>query len=139
YFALFVLPREGKTDAVNAAMSEENFSAMLASMSEAHVDLKMPKFIQRMSPKMEKVLEARGLGILFDEKTADLSGINGVTSGDDKLHVGVVSHEAVVKMNEGGTTAAAATGIGVVGTTSILPQPEPAIDFHATRPFMFFV
>ena len=59
---------------------------------------------------------------------ADFSGIDG---GRD-LAVQSVIHEAIIAVDEKGTTAAAATGI-VVGTTSL--PPTLVVD----RPFLFFI
>lgn len=138
FATLFVLPREGKMDAVKAEMNEEVFNTMMNSMEFKRVSVLMPKFTRRTSPNLKEVLAMTGLGLLFNYRAVDLSGINGVTSGNEKLFVSDVVHEAVVKMFEGGTIAAAATGIGGAVATS-MPIFEPNIDFHMVRPFYYFI
>jgi serpin B len=59
---------------------------------------------------------------------ADLSGI----SRRKDLHIAAVVHKAYVDVNELGTEAAAATGIGF-GLTSLPPR------FIADRPFVFLI
>jgi serpin B len=46
--------------------------------------------------------------------------------------VTAIEHEAVVKVNEEGTEAAAATGVAIA-------ESAPAIQLLADRPFLFFV
>jgi serpin B len=69
----------------------------------------------------------RELGIEDLFGPADLSGI-----ADAGLWVGGVQHEAVVKVNEEGTEAAAATGVEIPGSA-------PMVELSADRPFLFFV
>lgn len=135
---MLVLPKEGQMDNVSENMNEMTFNTMLDSMDYALVSLTMPKFSESASPNMSEILGNMGLGILFDPIRADFSGINGIKSGDDKLSIGQVVHKAVVKMDKGGTVAAAATGIGVVGITSVR-DPEPVQEFLADRPFLYFI
>ena len=75
-------------------------------------------------------MEALGIHEAFTPE-ADLSGIAGAP-GD--LMVDAVVHKAFVAVDERGTEAAAATGIGVV-LTSYTP---PAV-FQADRPFVFLI
>jgi serpin B len=72
----------------------------------------------------------KDLGILdaFSPGVADFSRI----TGDRSLHIQTVVHQAFIAVDEHGTEAAAATGVGV-GTTSV---PVP---FRADRPFLFFI
>ena len=46
-----------------------------------------------------------------------------------------VIHRALIKVDEEGTTAAAATGVMIVPYS----VPEPPIPFHADRPFIFVI
>lgn len=138
FAALFVLPAEGKFDMVSDAMNEGMYNQMLSSMTNAKVNLMLPKFNVRTTPAVKEILAAKGLGVMFDKDHANLSGINGIVEGDDKLFISDVVHEAVVKMYEAGTTAAAATAVVGAVTTSI-PMPEPSHNFIANRPFLFFI
>ena len=62
---------------------------------------------------------------------ANFSKINNTS----KLFITQVKHKTFIEVDEDGTTAAAATSVGI-GTTAIGPGgPE----FHAIRPFLFFI
>lgn len=138
FATLFVLPKEGQMDAVAQSMGQDDFTRMMSSLDYLKVNLQLPKFSVRSAPQIKDILISRGLGVLFDKENADLSSINGIKYGDGKLSVANIAHEAVVKMYEGGTTAAAATAVIGVGTTSIRP-PELTVDFIAERPFYFYI
>jgi len=71
-----------------------------------------------------------GFEIPFDESRANFSGIN----GHERLSISKVIHEAVVEVNEEGTEAAAATGVGI---SLMCIQPE--FEFRCNRPFIFII
>ena len=137
FAALFVLPKEGQLKSVEENLNEANFDAMLKNLSTKEVNLWLPKFSQRMSPKVKEALKARGLGIIFDDEKANLSKINNRSEGEGNLYIGDVIHEAVVKMYEEGTTAAAATAVTGIEVAAMQPEPPKATDFHADHPFVF--
>ena len=76
-------------------------------------------------------LQALGMRIAFEPGRADLSGIAG-KPGD--LYVRSVVHEAYLRVDEAGTEAAAATGVGI--SASALPA-QPPVEFVVDRPFAF--
>ncbi len=138
FAAVFILPREGKLAEVEQKLSADDFVATINGLESTKVNLLLPKFSQRFAPMLKEVLTKLGLGIIFDEQAVDLSKINGITHGLEKIFISNVVHEAVVKMYEAGTTAAAATAVIAVGATA-MPAPEEPVLFHATRPFLFFI
>lgn len=137
FAALFVLPRAGQLKTVEENLNDANFNAMLKNLSSKEVSLWLPKFSQRMSPNVKDALKARGLGIIFDDKLANLTKINNRSQGEGNLYVGDVVHEAVVKMYEEGTTAAAATAVVGLEATSMPAEPTKVTNFHADHPFLF--
>lgn len=136
FAAVFILPKEGKQAALDEALSPETLSNAMDALTSTRVSVWLPKFSQRSSPDLKNVLTHLGLGIIFDPSKADLSRIH--DADKERLFVENIAHEAVVKMYEEGTTAAAATGISV-GATAVMPTPEDVKEFHATRPFYFFL
>lgn len=140
FATLFVLPREGKFDDVEASLNESNFRAMLNGLSREKVNLKLPKFAQRTVPNVKKALVDLGMNIAFDSTNANFRAINN-DANQPSLYIEDIVHEAVVKMYEDGTTAAAATAvIAVPGAMAPSPTPpERIINFHAERPFLFFI
>lgn len=139
FATLFVLPREGKLKSVELSLNDQSFDYMMNAMDMKDVSLWLPKFEHRTSPNLKEVLTKRGLGILFDKDRADLKKINDNSLAEGNLYVGDVVHEAVVKMYEEGTTAAAASAVIGVVATSIPNPPENLVNFHADRPFLFHI
>jgi len=137
FAALFVLPRDGKLKSVEHDLNDANFDAMLKGLTLKDVSFWLPKFSQRMSPNVKKALSDRGLEILFDDNKANLTKINNRSEGEENLYIGDVVHEAVVKMYEEGTTAAAATAVIGLAATSAYSEPTPVTNFHADHPFLF--
>jgi serpin B len=66
----------------------------------------------------------------FDSEAADFSGIADTSAGNLFLQTAV--HQAYVQVDEEGTEAAAATGVGV-GLTSAPPS------LYADHPFLFLI
>lgn len=136
YSAIFVLPKVGHE---NLVINAESFITMTKNMNLHTVAVKLPKFEVRSSPNMKDTLTDMGLGVLFDRDQADLSGINGETSGPKKLFLSDVVHETVVKLYEDGMTATASTAvIGAVRSSIRVPE-KSTFEFTADRPFHFFI
>jgi len=72
-------------------------------------------------------LAAMGMPLAFTEQ-ADFSGMTGTRD----LFIGAIVHKAFVEVNEEGTEATAATGVGMK-LTSMPPQ------FTANHPFLFLI
>jgi len=87
----------------------------------------MPKFKFRTGESLNDVLSALGMPDAFTS-AADFSGID----GQHDLQVGSVIHQADIAVDEKGTTAAAATGVGITANAVV---QSLVID----RPFLFFI
>jgi serpin B len=100
------------------------------------VDLTLPRFSTDSTFDLATVLKTMGMPAAFDPIEADLSGI----TTDQKLFIKAVIHEANIDVVEQGTTAAAVTvvGVGTMGGGPG-PTPPPHVQFHVTRPFLYFV
>ena len=57
---------------------------------------------------------------------------------DDALWLSFVQQDAVIKVDEEGTEAAAITSAGMLGATAI-PEPPRVIDFHCDHPFLYLI
>lgn len=102
--------------------------SLVSSVHPGTVDVSLPKFKLETSLELKAALSALGMGDLFDQGSADLSGM-----GRD-LYVSQVFHKAFVDVNEEGTEAAAATA-AVIMKRSI----QLTLDFNADHPFMFMI
>jgi serine protease inhibitor len=88
----------------------------------------LPKFEMEASLPLVEMLKTLGITSAFDPDLADLSAMDGARD----LYLQTIVHKAVIKVDEQGAEAAAATG-GVVTDVS---APEP---FEADRPFAFLI
>jgi len=80
---------------------------------------------------LRPALSALGMGIAFTGGEADFSGIS--PSAGRALYISDVRQQSFVDVNEQGTTAAAATAVGV-GLTS-----DDTWALRADRPFLFVI
>ena len=81
------------------------------------------------------MLKAMGITDAFDAATADFSGM----TTQDKLHIGMVVHQANIDVDERGTEAAAATAVGMDTGGCTGPVPVTDRTLRLDRPFMFLV
>jgi serpin B len=123
---IVVVPDAGTFDAFEAGLTAAALAPILAAPGGAGGDVIMPRFKFQTATNLMDPLMALGMVDAFGD--ADFSGIDGVRD----LAVQAVVHQATVAVDEQGTTASAATGIGV-GVTSL--PPTLVVD----RPFLFFI
>ena len=131
-FAMTILlPDEGSTPgSLLTTLTPETWRELEASYHEARIVLSLPKFRLEYRRSLVEDLKALGMGIAFDRAQADFSGIANVSP--ERLYLTQVLQKAFVEVNEEGTEAAAATGVGV-GVTSMPPS------MIVNRPFLFII
>jgi serpin B len=95
----------------------------------------MPKFGIDTRAKLVPMLKTMGIHDAFDAAVADFGGM----TTQDKLHIGMVIHQANIDVDERGTEAAAATAVGMDtgGCTGPVPVAEKTL--RLDHPFLFFV
>ncbi|KAI0212404.1 Serpin B8 [Lamellibrachia satsuma] len=108
-------------------------NAAIADMTTKQVNVILPKFSLSQNIDLKVYLQAMGMTNVFDQSAADLSGI-GTGSGD--LYVDFVQHMAIIKVDEQGTEASAATAVGVCYARRRRDTPVP---FDVDRPFLFIL
>src|SRR5262249_33071680 len=114
-----VLPR--KTDGLaglEKTLTADRLAAGLSRVRGPRVDVTLPAFKVTSESALNRTLAALGMPNAFDSRAADFSGMN----GKQDLFIQAVVHKAFVDVNEEGTEAAAATGVGV-GLLSATPPP----------------
>jgi serine protease inhibitor len=125
-----LLPKKGApSDTLEAGLDPDRLSAWLGSLGNRSVQVAIPKFRIEYQTSLVPVLQTLGMRSAFSP-TADFSGI------DDRrdLQISQVVHKAYVDVNEEGTEAAAATGVGVA-LVAMVRSEVPV--FRADRPFAF--
>ncbi|KAM4012955.1 alpha-1-antitrypsin-like protein GS55-MS isoform 1-T2 [Anomaloglossus baeobatrachus] len=127
--AIFIIPKKGKLREAEKALQNVSQETWEKAMKPSEILLSIPKF--SMSEELDLVKELQALGItdVFSDH-ADLSGI----TGDSTLSVTKAVHKAVLKVDEEGTEAAAATGLGMTRHSAPLLR-HVKID----RPFLFTI
>jgi len=116
---------EQRLDSVSLADS----LAQLDSARKQNVDLYLPRFKLNCRLELAHTLGTMGMRRAFS-RAADFSGI----SQQGQLFISDVVHQAFVEVNEEGTEAAAATGVGMK-TTSVMRTPVIRVD----HPFLFLI
>jgi len=93
--------------------------------------VKLPKFKVSQSSSLTDHLKKLGMEDMFSQGGADFSGIDGTRN----LFVGFVQQEVFIEVNEEGSEAAAATGMGMMMRSMPLPPEEFTVD----HPFIFYI
>jgi len=106
------------------------WQSWMSSLKPINNTVTLPKLKFSFGANLNQPLINLGLGIAFTTN-ADFLGIN--PNPVNQLHISQVMHKAYIETDESGTTAAAATSVGIV--TSIAPAPLPAIN----HPFLFAI
>jgi len=129
---LLLLPREiDGLDDVEASLSAESLTQWKTRFREMKVQVYLPKFTMTSQFRLDQTLQAMGMTDAFKPSQANLAGM----TGKPELYVSAVIQKTYVEVNEKGTEAAAATG---VGATKARGLTEPPV-FRADHPFLFLV
>ncbi|NWI96567.1 A1AF antiproteinase, partial [Pitta sordida] len=125
--AFFILPDRGRMWKLEKRLSCERMSRWRTLVTKRSVNLYLPKFTLYGTYDLKEILYKMGIADLFTDK-ADLSGI----TGQPQHRISQAIHKAVIKVDETGTEAAAATGMEIV------PMSVPAT-VVLNRPFLFVI
>lgn len=139
YAMLALLPKDGKTvrEMYHQLITDKDIlSTFLAQRESKSVNLKLPKFDITFDKILNDSLNHMGLTDAFDVSTADFSQLVS-EKGDENLYISLVRQKAVIKVDEQGTEAAAATEVGIE-CTAVLETDEP-IDVYFNQPFLYMI
>jgi serpin B len=129
---LVILP--GELDglaAVEKTLDADRLATLVAGLRPTpDVQLSLPKFKLEAKYDLNNALAAMGMPTAFSSQ-ADFSGMD----GSRDLQISDVVHKAFVKVDEEGTEAAAASGVGM---RMLAMRPHPVV-FDADHPFLFVI
>ena len=128
---LILLPLDDDIEVLENSFTIEKLTEWKKSLRKRKVKIYIPKFKFKTKYFLGETLGDLGMPIAFTN-SADFSGM----SGTKDLKIDKVIHQAFIEVNEEGTEAAAATGIGV-GMKTSMPRPPPI--FKADHPFIFII
>ncbi len=129
---VILLPAEGRFSEFEQTLDAARLETTVGALEPIRVKLAMPKFHYESAFRLKETLGAMGLSDAFAPGAADFSGMDGTRD----LFVQEVVHKALVRVDEEGTEAAAATAV-VVGLTAAPPLDE--VEVTVDRPFIFLI
>ncbi len=130
---LVALPNEGEDLSTwEQGLSLEQIDGAMEGMRMRAVELSLPRFKTATHLFPIRILQQMGLNNPFGFE-ANFSGIDGSMD----LQISSVVHDAMISVDEGGTEAAASSGI-VMGYKA-LPPVEGEVTFEANRPFFYLI
>jgi serpin B len=135
YSMYVMLPVEGKsTSDLIRDMSQQALTEHLNAidMTGHEVDILMPRFEIVSDIDLIDVLKPMGIQTAFTTR-ADFSNMSNAS-----LYVSMMKQKAMIEVNEDGAKAAAVT-ISMTGETSPGPVHYEKAEFHADRPFLYFI
>lgn len=125
---LILLPNKGVDyTVVDDGITAHKFLSWIKNLQKTKLEVQMPKFKMEESYSLQDILPEMGMNSIFSN-SANLTKL----TKEEGLKVSEVLHKAVIEVDEVGTTAAAATAIGI--TPYSLPRA-----FIVNRPFFFFI
>lgn len=130
-----LLPEEGTSVRDYAAsLTGERVSKLLENATYCDVKAGLPSFTLDYTAHAKEALQDLGVTDAFDAKAADLTGI----AEKGGLFVSDVTHKTHITVDEKGTEAAAATGIGVSEASANAEEEEPK-EVVLDRPFVYLI
>jgi serpin B len=127
-----ILPERGTFAAFQDGLDVDGLEEALGGLRRRQVRLALPKFAFDSEHDLRPPLMTLGVRTALTD-AADFSGI----TGDERLRIDQVVQRAHVEVDERGTTAAAATGAGMVMVSMVVPAPP--LELRVDRPFLFLV
>ncbi|SHH92500.1 serpin B [Sporobacter termitidis DSM 10068] len=130
YVAL--LPSGGVADYL-AALTPESFKGLIASAADRRVELHIPKYTASISKALNEPLRQMGLQSAFDPLKADFSALG---TAKNNIFIDNVLQNAVFKLDEQGTEAAAATKVELRSGSAPAEKDKPVV-LRLDRPFIY--
>lgn len=123
------LPKNGQTlDTVIQTLTPKTWTQWMSEFRTVPGYLQLPRFKMESKLELQKPLSELGMGIAFSDK-ANFSSLS-----TRPVQIDQVIHKTFVEVNESGTTAAAATAIGI-RSTSVEAVKTP-FDMKVNQPFL---
>jgi serine protease inhibitor len=131
-FAMYVvLPQdEARMRSFLDQVTSDSFSKLVSSLAAQKGTIELPRFTLEYSATLNSILRKLGMGPAFDTG-ANFQGINKTRP----LQISEIRHASFLKVDEEGTEAAAATGVGI-RASAMRVEPPP---FHMVVDHPFFL
>ena len=126
-----VLPSSGLDQLEHSLDAAALQTILTASRAVPIVLLTMPRWKFGLAAQLQDLLTVLGMPTAFNHALADLRGM----TGDERLYIKAVRHQAFISVDERGTEAAAATALVAEGQSAGPPPPV----LNLNRPFLFVI
>lgn len=134
YCMTVLLPKQGHgIDDILSALTPESFRQLGWNTRKYIVDLKLPRFTTEQELPLNDIITKLGAGRMFNASQADF----GRFAQGGGFFVSKMLQKAKIEVSEEGTKAAAVTA--AIMTMSALTEPPLHVNFHADRPFLYFI
>lgn len=125
---LVIVPEQGHYQQVEDSLSNEVVAQIDAAATRGTVELLLPRFESDSRLDLRQTFEALGVKDVFGAS----GGWDGIAPG---IHLESGVHAADISVDEHGTVAAAATGLGFAESG----PPEPDVTVRADKPFLYLI
>jgi serpin B len=125
---LVIVPADGRYDEIEGRLAGDLIAEIDDAADTAAVELWLPRFDSDTTLDLRDAIE-NGLGV------DDLFGVPGWDGIAPDITLEQAVHAADIDVDENGTVAAAATGLGFAESG----PPEPEITVRADRPFLYLI
>lgn len=134
----FVLPKKNSVPfgGFESSLSDEKLQEWISKLHTKTVNIYLPRFHIDGQFDLGNTLQTMGMKKAFSQADADFSGMHEEPAW--KLWIAMVVQKAFVEVDEEGTEAAAASGIGMGGFGGMGPVPKIPV-FRADHPFLFLI
>jgi serine protease inhibitor len=127
---IFLPEQRSSLRAFRRELSHKSWDVWLRHFRQAEGTIMLPRFKLAYEATLNDALKALGMGIAFDQRRADFSGM--IADGKPSANIDEVKHKTFVEVNEEGTEAAAVTSIGMV---RLAMAPQRNFSMIVDRPF----
>ena len=134
YAMVVLLPKKGHTvSGLIPLLNAESWKELRSRMyGQDLVNVWLPPFESKYHVKLNDILCDMGMPRSF------ASGAEFKDMSPDALWLSFVQQDAVIKVDEEGTEAAAVTSAGMLGATAVAAPPR-VINFHCDHPFLYLI
>lgn len=124
YAAYVLLPAGDDVQALVQRLDAATFDRLAHDVQPSFVHVEIPRFTARYDASLVPLLESLGVTDAFSS-AADFSGIH---AAPPRIAIGSVNHASYVRVDEAGTTAAAATSVGMTMLAIRTPEKQFVVD-----------
>ncbi len=128
---------QGQFENISKSLNYQYVEQLLGAMKARPIELAMPKFNIATELSLADTLNNMGIKDAFSSENSDFSAMKSEAyeNKDENIYISKILHKAVIKIDETGTVAAAATTVGKMSVGC----GDNAFKISIDRPFIFII